>query len=287
MKFGLVVNLQRPGALNAIQSCLHWGKKHGHAMILCDEVRPVIGTSGKYLSRDKIAAKVDVMISMGGDGTMLATARAVGSTGTPILGINLGSLGFLTQQTPVELESALETIVAGRHTLQERMLLRAQVGKDKSRLKTPYALNDVVINNGDISRVLDITMSVNGEDVVTYVADGLVIATPTGSTAYNLAVGGPILHPSIEAIIASPIAPFSLTTRPMILSANDLLEVIIQSKGREANLTLDGQIMVPVQNGEKVSVRRAEFRTRFVELPDGTFFKVLRNKLNWGLRPGS
>ncbi|MCB2202042.1 NAD(+)/NADH kinase [bacterium] len=285
MKFGLVANLKRVGAAETVHGCIGWANRAGHEMLLMEDLREVVeGKNSVFLPEDELARKVDMMVSMGGDGTLLATARAVGDAGTPILGINLGSLGFLTQQTPQQLVPALEAIVAGHYQLDERMLLHAEVdGTEK--LPSSFALNDVVINNGPVSRLLDISLDVDGERVVTYKSDGLVVATPTGSTAYNLAVGGPIMHPSMDAIIVAPISPFSLTTRPMIFRPDDRLEFQILSEEREASLTLDGQIMITLQSMERVCLSRASFRSRFVVFPEGSYYHLLKTKLNWGVHP--
>ncbi len=284
MKFGLVANLHRLGARDAIDSFVRWAEQSHNDIILCDDLREITGGAMTYAPRPKLARGVDILVSMGGDGTMLSTARAAGDCQTPILGINLGSLGFLTQLTPHQLQPALDSIVKGKYVIEKHMLLKADASGIES-CDSRYALNDIVIDNGPISRIIDINLKVNGEDVVTYKADGLVIATPTGSTAYSLAVGGPIMHPKMEAIIASPISSFSLTTRPMIFSAEDRLDISIASISHQAGLTLDGQVMLPLEGEGKVSIERAEFSTNFIVFPENSFYKVLKNKLHWGYSP--
>jgi NAD+ kinase len=284
MRFGLIANLRRRGALPAITSFIDWAKEKKHDLVLCDELKEAVPQYAEFAPRDEVAVGVDVLVSMGGDGTLLSAARAVGRTQTPILGINLGSLGFLTQQTPQQLIPALDSIVTGEYRIEDRMLLKATV-VDGEQPSTPWALNDVVIDNGPISRVLKIWLRVNGEDVVTYIADGLIIATPTGSTAYSLAVGGPIVKPGMDAMIASPIAPFSLTTRPMIFSGEDELEVEIGTEKRPAILTLDGQVNVELENSQRVKISQAEFYTKLVVFPDNSYYQLLRSKLNWGITP--
>ncbi len=284
MRFGLIANLRRLGAAAAVIQCVEWAKSSEQPLILAEELQPVATDHSDFCSDEKIASEVDLLISMGGDGTLLATARKVGPTGTPILGINIGSLGFLTQQTPEQLEPALDAIVDGNYHIEERMLLKATL-EGREIEPSCYALNDIVLSFGSISRLIDITLSVNGETAVTYKADGLIIATPTGSTAYNLAVGGPIVHPSIEAMIAAPISPFSLTTRPMLFNPTDQLELQVVTEEREANLTLDGQVMVKLADGEKVTVSAADFRARFVTFEGNSFYSLLKTKLNWGVPP--
>lgn len=284
MRFGLIANLNRQGAADAIRSTIAWATKRREDLILCDVLRDAAPDYPSFEPRADLAAKVDCLIAMGGDGTILATARSVGSIGTPILGINLGHLGFLTQNTPAELEQALDAIVAGHYKIEERILLMVSI-EGREPLPMRYALNDIVLNQGGVTRVLDINLKINGEDVVTYIADGLIIATPTGSTAYNLAVGGPIVAPGMDAMIASPIAPFSLTTRPMIISGQDKLELSVLTSGRKAQLTLDGQVVIEVQEREVVQVSRADFNARFIVFPENSYYKLLRSKLHWGVPP--
>jgi len=284
MIFGLIANLKRKGADKAINSFISWAEKNSHELVLCEELKTFANDKLVVASRNEIAPKVDVLVAMGGDGTILATARAVGKTGTPVLGINLGSLGFLTQFTFEELIPALDSVVKGDFQIQERMPLKVEID-DGTELTNPYALNDVVIDNGGISRIIDINLKVNGEDIVTYNADGLVISTPTGSTAYSLAVGGPIMHPKMEAIITAPISSFSLTTRPMIFSSNDILEIRILTENRQAGLTLDGQVMEKIDDSDTVKITRADFNSKFIIFPEHSFYKILKSKLHWGMMP--
>lgn len=286
MKFGLIANLRRKGAHEAIRSFMSWAKKSDNDLVLSNDLKDDFTDFPIFQSRKEIALNVDILVSMGGDGTLLSSARAVGASGTPILGINLGSLGFLTQLTPQQLPSALDKIVEGAYNIEKRMVLKAEA-EGLANEESPFALNEVVIDNGPISRLIDINLSVNGEDIVTYKADGLIIATPTGSTAYNLAVGGPIMHPKMEAMIAAPVSSFSLNTRPMIFSPDDRLEVRVTSEDNQAGLTLDGQIMLSLKNSKGVVITKADFHTNFIVFPDNTFYKVLKNKLHWGFPPST
>lgn len=284
MRFGLIVNLKRVGGKEAIRAIVKWAEDNDQEVILCDDLGKVIEEPMPLSCLDDIAGLVDVLVSMGGDGTLLASARSVGEIGTPILGINLGSLGFLTQLTPQQLVVALDRIVKGDYNITERMLLQADVD-GAEELNYPYALNDIVLDNGPVARLLDINLRSNGEDVATYKADGLIIATPTGSTAYNLAVGGPIVHPTLEAMVASPISPFSLTTRPTIFPPDVALELTITTEDREAILTLDGQVSVNLRCKQTVRISRAEHRVKFITFPENSYYDLLRNKLHWGKPP--
>ncbi len=284
MRFGLIANLKRESAGEAIDTFINWARQTGHDVVLSEELKETVGDGLEFSSRQRIASEIDILVSMGGDGTFLASARAVGEQGTPLLGINLGSLGFLTQFPQKQLEKALGAIAAGEYQIEERMVLRVHI-EGKRQLDSPYALNDVVVDNGPISRLININLRVNKEDIVTYKADGLVIATPTGSTAYSLAVGGPIMHPKMEAIIAAPISSFSLNTRPMVFSGSDVLELNIWSEHGVAGLTLDGQVTAPLIDTDKVVISRADFRLKLVTFPQYSFYKLLRNKLHWGVTP--
>jgi NAD+ kinase len=285
MRIGLISNLKRVGGKEAIQSLVDWSGKNGHAVLICDEIEEFLPKSYTFVPRQQICKDIDLLVSMGGDGTLLATARTVGDSGVPILGINLGSLGFLTPLTPQQLLPALDRIAADNYGIQERMLLKAEIANGDSN-ETPMALNDMVLHNGAVARILDINLKVNGEDVVTYKADGLIISTATGSTAYNLAVGGPILNPGLEAMIAAPISPFSLTTRPMVFLPGDVLELtILSDEDREAIFTVDGQVMLTVHDGQTIRISRADHRIKFITFPEESYYELLKSKLHWGMPP--
>lgn len=281
MKFGLIANLKREGAQEAISFFINWAEKSHNELLLCDELKDLTDTKLSFLPRIEVGKNADILVTMGGDGTLLASARAVGSAGTPILGINLGSLGFLTQLTPQQLLPALDSIIKGEYQIEKRMLLKVEANGIET-VESQYALNDVVIDNGGISRIIDINLSVNGENIITYKADGLIIATPTGSTAYSLAVGGPIMHPKMEAMIAAPVSAFSLNTRPMIFSPGDILQLKVISSDHQANITLDGQVSLPLNGDSSVTITQAGYYTNFIIFPDSSFYQVLRNKLHWG-----
>lgn len=286
MRFGLIANLKREGARQAIDLFASWAENTRNELILCDDLTETAVGDLPTASLLQLADHVDILVSMGGDGTLLAAARVAGPLGTPVLGVNIGSLGFLTQLQPDRLKEALDAVVAGDYRIEERMVLKVGI-EGKSRLESPYALNDVVIDNGPISRLIDITLLVNDEKVVTYRADGLILATPTGSTAYSLAAGGPIVHPSMQAILASPISSFSLSTRPIVFPADETIEVRIRSKHGVAGLTLDGQVSAPLLGDDRVIVTRADFAVKLVKFRGSSFYEVLKRKLHWGISPHS
>lgn len=285
MRFGLIANLKRVGAERAIGALADWVNSNDHNLVICDDIKKSLSDRYEYIPREQICKNIDLLVSMGGDGTLLATARTVSDSGVPILGINLGSLGFLTPLTPQQLIPAMDKIARGEHGIHERMLLKAEIDNGDA-IETPMALNDVVLHNGAVARILDINLKVNGEDVVTYKADGLIISTATGSTAYNLAVGGPILNPGLEAMIAAPISPFQLTTRPMVFLPGDILELqIISDEDREAMFTVDGQVMLTVHSGQKIRISRAGHRIKFITFPEESYYELLKSKLHWGIPP--
>ncbi len=285
MRFGLIANLNRPGSHDAINRLLGWARETGNDVVLCHELEG-IAPDLPHAHRDQLARQVEVMVTMGGDGTLLASSRAVADSGTPLLGINVGSLGFLTQLTPQQMPEALNKIVSGDYQIEKRMLLMAEVD-GAEQPEYPYALNDIVVDNGPVSRLIDIDLFVNDQEVVTYRADGLVISTPTGSTAYNLAVGGPVMNPTVQAMIAAPISSFSLATRPLILSPSDHLTVRIRSPHGVGGLTLDGQVMVELKDTDAVHIRRADFNARFIVFPESNFYRLLTSKLKWGVSPSA
>lgn len=283
MQFGVIANLKRPGAGDVISRLLRWIEKSEVFCYFCEELRDAASGNIEIIQRELIPEKSDIILSMGGDGTLLSTARLVGSRGIPILGINIGSLGFLTEQTPESLERNLDRVVAGDYAIQERMVLATTVLNEVNS-ETLYALNDVVVGRKDI-RMVHLALYSNGDYICSYAADGLIISTPTGSTAYSLAVGGPILNPEMDALIASPIAPHTLTSRPLVFSADEELTLEVESKTDEAHLTLDGQSSISLKNSDKVSIRKGGYYVRLVRFKENSFYKVLRSKLQWGVLP--
>lgn len=284
MRFGLIVNLNRPQAVEVTCQVVEWIAENGHDYRICQELPCLKGSAAKMVRREEIPRVCDYVISMGGDGTLLSTARLVADSGVPILGINLGSLGFLTQVTVGEIERSLEDITANRHKIENRMVLQASVEGAKAAT-LHYALNDVVIDRGDVARLIELDLYVNDEFISTYRADGVIISTATGSTAYNAAVGGPILNPAMEAIVLAPMAPQSLAARPLLFGGDADMLVQIKSGHESAHLTIDGQVSVPLVSGDRIRIARAKHSTHLVTLPQHSFYEILRNKLNWAVLP--
>ena len=240
------------------------------------------------LSRDALPSQIDLLIVLGGDGTMLGMAARIGATGraVPILGVNFGRLGFLTEVTLDELYPTLEGVLGGTARVQERRLLAATVVRQAGARHAQVALNDVVVTRGEISRVIDLEVTVNGEFVTRAKADGIIVATPTGSTAYNLAANGPIVHPEVDAIVITPIAPHTLANRPVVIPGTAVVEIRTTDAARHGDVfaTFDGQTTVRLDLEDFVRVPRAAAPVRIVRSSTRTYFDTLREKLGWGGR---
>jgi NAD+ kinase len=284
MRFGIIANRKRSGAAKVIRRLLAWTQENGHDYRVCEELKDFTELTETICKREELATHCDCIISMGGDGTLLAAARAIGARDIPVLGINLGALGFLTQVAAEDMEKSLQALVNGEHHIEPRMLLTAMVdGREDA--KEGVALNDVVVDRGNVARLIQLDLFVNEEFICTYRADGLIISTPTGSTAYNAAVGGPILNPRMSAIIASPMAPQSLAARSLLFDGDDKIKIKVASGHHSALMTLDGQVSIPLKNGEEVVIKRAAHTTKLVTFPQHSFYAILRNKLHWAVLP--
>jgi NAD+ kinase len=239
------------------------------------------------VDKPALVVQVDLVVVLGGDGTLLSVADCVGAAGAdvPILGVNFGSLGFLTEATLPELYPSLEAALAGATRVEQRMMLRATTVRDGQTLPDRHALNDVVVNKTARARMTDLSVSVGDEFVTRVKADGLIVATPTGSTAYNLAAGGPILQPTIDALVLTPIAPHMLTNRPIVIPSTSLVRVRPQMTERdELYLTFDGQTGYELRAGDEVQIRCADRRVRLLRPSTRSYFDVLRQKLKWNER---
>jgi NAD+ kinase len=283
-RVGIVAKPDAPRAQGVILQLLPWLADRGRAVVFeketADLVPVVVGASA---SKAELPGQVDLLIVLGGDGTLLSMARAVGDLGVPLLGVNLGGLGFLTATTLEEMFPALEAYLGGRMAIEERMLLAARVIRNGQPLCEYAALNDVVITKSAMSRIIDLSVSVDGRYATAYRADGLIISTPTGSTAYSLSAGGPILFPTMDAVVLTPICSHTLTNRPIVVPGTDRIEVTLLAD-QEVMATIDGQVGVGLREGDTVEIRKAASRIRLVRFPQKDFFSVLRTKLKWGER---
>jgi NAD+ kinase len=236
------------------------------------------------VSADRIPADVDLAIVAGGDGTLLSVARATAPAGIPILGVNLGSLGFLTELQPGEVFEGLSAVLDGRYTVEERHTLRVRPVRGGSAEREYAVLNDVVVAKSALARIVSIELAVDGSPVATYTSDGLIVASPTGSTAYNLSAGGPILDPRMQAFVLAPICPHGMGYRPLVVPGDVTIEVTLRSEGEDVYLTLDGQIGFPMKVDDKVTVDAHPSPVRLVRMADRSFFQVLRRRLRWAER---
>ena len=213
---------------------------------------------------------------------MLGAARKVGRYGLPILGINLGGLGFLTEIPSKMLYKNIERLIAGQIAVETRLMLQARVLRDNEEKCSFSVLNDVVINKGALARIIDLRVSIDGRFLTTFRADGLIISSPTGSTGYNLSAGGPILYPDLEALIVTPICPFTLTHRPIILPDTSVIEIKMGENSEEVTLTFDGQVGFDLLDNDSVIVSKSEEKLKLIKSPDQDYFDILRTKLKWG-----
>jgi NAD+ kinase len=280
---GIVANVKKELTKDVVQEIIRWAGDNRVDFFICEELTPLIGHKEKSLSKEKLAETAEVLISLGGDGTMLASARAVGEHHTPILGINLGGVGFLTEINSEDLQNTLNKLRKAEYFIEKRMVLETEVEGVKKL--DQYALNDVVVDKGEVARLFLLHLYLQDEFICSYSADGLIISTPTGSTAYSLAAGGPIINPQMDAIIVSPICPHTLASRSIVFSESETLKVIVELASREAVLTIDGQVAFNLKSGSSVLVRKAEHAVNLIKFRDRSFYEILRTKLHWGARP--
>jgi NAD+ kinase len=282
-KVAIVAKIGTPAGPRMAEEMGAWLGARGVEVLYEEKTALAVGRDGG-LSRSALPADIDLVIVAGGDGTLLSVARSAGPLGLPILGVNLGSMGFLTELQPDELMPGLESVLEGRFTIEKRQMLRVRPLRQGRPQSEHALLNDAVIAKSALARMITIGVRVDGEDVATYTADGLIIATPTGSTAYNLSAGGPILDHRVSAFVIAPICPHAMTNRPLVVPGSVEIEVVLRSASEAVYLTLDGQIGLPLENDDSVSIDRHPQPVRLVRVAGRGFFEVLRRKLRWGER---
>jgi len=276
---GLFVNpkIENIAFLNDIVSFLN---KKNHKVLVSKELG--IKDDIEILENEDIIKQAEIIISVGGDGTFLKTARIIGESEKPIVGVHLGGLGFLAEISPGNYREKLEFIFNSQYKIEKRSVLRADVKKENSKSLSLYAYNDFVVDKGDSLSMIKIKIYIDDEFLNTYRADGLIISTPTGSTAYNLSAGGPIIYPCLEAIVVNPICPHTLTARPLVITDRQKITIKVENLGSTPFLSTDGQIKTPLSRGMEVVIYKADFHLNIIRLPGETFFKTIRAKLNWG-----
>ena len=261
-----------------------WLRERKYEVIVDPETSQWV-TSCKTVNRSEIAASgPDLVIVLGGDGTLLAAARAVAKANIPILAVNLGSLGFLTEVPVAELYATFEAVEKKNFTRESRAMLQCNVMRKNTCIAEYVALNDVVLTKGTIARMAEADVSVNGQFVANFKADGVIVSTPTGSTAYSLAAGGPILEPSVDAFVVTPVSPHALTHRPLVVKDSSEISILVRGMPDQTYLTVDGQVGMPVLEGDQIVCRKSPHQIHLLRLPGRNFFEVLRTKLKWGER---
>jgi NAD+ kinase len=278
---GLVAKYQEPKAAQMVRWLIPWLKKRGKKV--CVE-NGLVRAGAQSCTKKELAAKADLIISLGGDGTLLNIAPLVERPEVPILGVNMGGLGFITEVAVDELEDILTKTLEGDFEVERRMTLEIRVSGKKQRPHKFRVLNDAVITKGARSRIIDLETYVGDDYVCTYRADGLIISTPTGSTAYSLAAAGPILEPTLGAIVLAPICPHTLTNRPIVVPSNAAIRVTLRSFGDTVILIPDGQPGVRLNNGDRVEARDYGLPVSLIKLPSRSYYDILREKLKWGER---
>ena len=280
-KIGIIANIAKEKSPEYTAALREWMIGRGLEVYLEEGIAAKIGGL-PGVERRKLWSLVDLIVVFGGDGTILRTARLVRDRDVPIVGINLGVFGYLTEVNLDEMYSAMEVILAGDFQVEKRMMLDVEIGGEEGTFREGSVLNDVVINRGNLSRIMELETTVDGRYMTTFKADGLIISTPTGSTAYSLSAGGPIVFPELYSIIINPICPHTLTNRPLILPESAEIKVTLRTEEEGATVTLDGQISFTVKSGDSVTIRKSQYVTTLVSSPHRGYFEILRTKLGWG-----
>jgi NAD+ kinase len=279
---GIIYKHRHEPAKIEAEKLKNWFKQKGIKVYL-EEMKTKGSLDGRSEESIIIPKTVDWVVVLGGDGTLLGAARRVGRFGSPILGVNLGGLGFLTGIPFERLYPVIEMMINDRLEVESRVMLETKVLRKDKVVCRFEVLNDVVINKGTLARIIDLDVAINKEFLTTFRADGLIISTPTGSTAYNLSAGGPILYPTMETFILTPICPFTLTNRPIIIPDTSVIQIKMKNKSEEAvALTFDGQVGYDIYYDDKVVIRKSGKNIRLFRPPDHSYFKILRTKLMWG-----
>lgn len=286
---GIISKPKKSELREIVPALTHWLARRKILVLLDRETAESLGDAERGLAREELAARVDLLVVLGGDGTLLAAARTVQERDLPVLAVNLGGLGFLTSVTLQEMNLALELVLAGRHEVEVRRKLLVEVRREATPgtsevVASYHALNDAVLSKASIARLLHFDAFLDGEFISTYYADGLIIASPTGSTAYSLAAGGPIVLPAVEAVLITPIASHTLTNRPLVVPSSSTVEFVVKSEEETVFLTLDGQAGLAIHHHDRVLCRLSPQVLRLVRPPGKSYFEVLRNKLKWGQR---
>ena len=286
-RVGVVVKRHQPDALQTLCRLAEWLNERGITLlggpeIERERIEHETGCSVQVVQENELAARVDLILVLGGDGTMIATARMIGDTDVPVIGVNYGGLGYLAEFRIEELFDALESILKGQYKLEKRVMLAVELFRGEEHVSGNRVLNDVVINKSALARIIEIEAYLNQQLVNSFRADGLIVSTPTGSTAYNLSAGGPVIYPSMNAIVITPICPFTLSNRPIVVPDDAEIELRLKTEQEEVALTLDGQVGFPLKVNDRVVIRKSRTTFNLVQPMNRNYFEVLRDKLRWG-----
>jgi NAD+ kinase len=286
-RVGIVVKPHQPDALKTICGVVKWLNERGMTLVGGPElererIQHETGCAVEVFELENLAASVDLMLVLGGDGTMIATARMIGDTEVPVLGVNYGGLGYLAEFRIEELYVALESILSGNYRLDKRVMLAVELLRGDEHVTRNRVLNDVVINKSALARIIEIEAYLNQQFVTSFRADGLIVSTPTGSTAYNLSAGGPVIFPSMNAVVITPICPFTLSNRPIVVPDDAVIELRLKTQQEDVALTLDGQVGFPLKVEDRVVIRKSRATFNLVQPTNRNYFEVLRDKLRWG-----
>lgn len=278
---GILTKPKFPEIKSTLLDVVTWLRARSIGVILDTTSAALLGEQDG-LQKTQLAATADVLLVLGGDGTMLSAARLAGERSIPILGVNMGGLGFLTEVRLENLYPSLERVFANDFVLDERLMLKTHVHRHGETVAQGVVLNDVVISKGTLARMIELKISIQGRFVTNLRGDGLIVSSPTGSTAYSLSAGGPIVNPAVHSLMLTPVCPHTLTHRPLIVPGDAEIDVTLTSKDDGAMATLDGQVGVAISQGDTVEIKIAEHRTRLIRFPETQYYEVLREKLKWG-----
>jgi len=279
---GIISRPRRSNLSVVVPPLLKWLEEHGVQALYDEETAGSLPGSAKGKTRQQVADASQLLLVLGGDGTLLAAAHLAAPRGIPILPINMGSLGFLTSFTIDELYPALEDTLGGRISVSERVMLNVELERGGRAIESQRVLNEAVVNKGALARMIELELSIDADFVCRYRADGLIVASPTGSTAYSLSAGGPIVHPGVESFIITPICAHMLSDRPVVVRDSSCIELKLSGNTESVFLTLDGQRGIPLQATDKIRISRAKELLKLIQPPRKSYFEILRNKLKWG-----
>jgi NAD+ kinase len=283
-RIGIISKPKKAEIREIVPPLIKWLRDRKIEVFLDKETGAILESTERGVPRNEMAAQVDLLVVLGGDGTLLATARALNRKNVPLLAVNLGGLGFLTVIAQEEIYITLEAALAGQARIERRVQIEGELVRADEIISSFLALNDVVLNKGAIARIIDFDVLVDGRFISTYKADGLIVSTPTGSTAYSLAAGGPIVAPTVSAFLITPICAHTLTNRPLVLPDTAHIEIDVKSQREAAYLTVDGQVGLATHSDDTVRLRKASSYVEIVQPVSKSYFEILRQKLKWGER---